>query len=137
MTEACELFSSLTERVSYVHVHLSDDVKYALKGERIVTFQLESKVLLDAYDVLYVLGLKKNFLRSQLWRIRVFPLLFREGRYSYIQRKISWTTKCSLGLEKALYTGYRESMFRNWYMTMTIYVSCGTRGWDTYTIGLC
>jgi hypothetical protein len=32
-------------------------------------------------------------------------LLFREGRYSYIQRMISQTTQWSLGLEKALYTG--------------------------------
>jgi hypothetical protein len=42
-----------------------------------------------------------------------------------------------LGLERELYTGCRESLFRIWYMTMTTYVSYGTGGWDTYTTGHC
>jgi hypothetical protein len=41
MTKAHDLFRSLTKRDSYVHVYLGDDAKYAVKGEGIVTFQLE------------------------------------------------------------------------------------------------
>jgi hypothetical protein len=41
MTEAQEIFSSLMEKESKVHVELGDDVRYAVKGEGIVTFQLE------------------------------------------------------------------------------------------------
>jgi hypothetical protein len=54
MIEAQELFSSLTGRDSNVHVDIGDDVMYAVKGERIVTFQLESRGLLDSHDVIYV-----------------------------------------------------------------------------------
>jgi hypothetical protein len=43
-------------------VGLGDDAKYAVKGEGTITFHLESGGSLDAHDVLYVPGLKKNFL---------------------------------------------------------------------------
>jgi hypothetical protein len=49
------------EEDSYLNVHLGDDSKYALKGERTIMFQLESKGSFDSQDMLYVLGLKKNF----------------------------------------------------------------------------
>jgi uncharacterized protein YrrD len=62
MTEARELFRSLTERDSDVHVEIGDDVMYAVKGDIIVTFQVESRGLLDSHDVIYVPGLKKNTL---------------------------------------------------------------------------
>jgi hypothetical protein len=41
MTEARELFSSLTKRDTYVRVELGDDAKYAVNGERTVMFHLE------------------------------------------------------------------------------------------------
>jgi hypothetical protein len=60
MTEAHELFSSPTESDADLHVQLGDDARYAVKGEGTIMFQLESGGLLDAHDVLYVPGLKKN-----------------------------------------------------------------------------
>jgi hypothetical protein len=42
MTEARELFNSLTEKDSGTHVELGDDAKYAVKGEGTIMFQLES-----------------------------------------------------------------------------------------------
>jgi hypothetical protein len=42
MTEARELFNSLTEKDSGIHVELGDDAKYAVKGEGTILFQLES-----------------------------------------------------------------------------------------------
>jgi hypothetical protein len=62
MTEAWELFISMIESDSDVHVELGDDVMYALKGEGTIMFHLESRGLLDSQDVLYILGLKKNLL---------------------------------------------------------------------------
>jgi hypothetical protein len=38
MKEAWELFSSLTETDSDVHVEFGDDVRYAVKGEGTITF---------------------------------------------------------------------------------------------------
>jgi len=62
MIEACDLFNSLMESESEVHVQLGEEAKYAVKGERTYMFHLESGGLLDAHDVVYVLGLKNNFL---------------------------------------------------------------------------
>jgi hypothetical protein len=61
-----------------------------VKGEGIITFHLKSGGSLDAQDVLYVPGLKKNFLSVSSMEDNGFSmLLFREGRYSYVQRKLS------------------------------------------------
>jgi hypothetical protein len=38
MTEAHELFNSLTEKDSGTHVELGDDSKYAVKGEGTILF---------------------------------------------------------------------------------------------------
>jgi hypothetical protein len=81
MTESWELFSSLMERDSIVHVELGDNVRYAVKGEGIVSFQLESRGLFDVHDVLYVPGMKKNFL----------SVLTMEGHY-FSERKSTHTS---------------------------------------------
>jgi hypothetical protein len=80
MTEAWEIFSSLMESDSDVHVELGDDAKYAVKGEGIITFQLESGVSLDAHDVLYIPGLKKNFLSVSAMEDRGFSITFQRGK---------------------------------------------------------
>jgi hypothetical protein len=54
LDEAWELFNSLTEKDSGIHVELGDDAKYAVKGEGTILFQLESSGSLEAQDVLYV-----------------------------------------------------------------------------------
>jgi hypothetical protein len=62
MTEAWEICSSLTERDLDVHVELGDDSKYAVKGDGIVMFHIDSGGSLDSHDVLYIPFLKNNFL---------------------------------------------------------------------------
>jgi hypothetical protein len=42
-------------------VELGDDASNAMKGEVTFTFLLDSVGSLDAWDVLYIPGLKKNF----------------------------------------------------------------------------
>ena len=49
ITKAHELFSILMERDSYLHVQLSDDSKYVVKGEGKITFHLELICSLDAH----------------------------------------------------------------------------------------
>jgi hypothetical protein len=44
MTEAWELFSSLMEMDSGIHVELGDDAKYAVKGEGTILFDLSQEV---------------------------------------------------------------------------------------------
>jgi hypothetical protein len=62
---------------SKVHVEFGDDAKYAVKGEGIVTFQLESGGSFDDHDVLYVLGLKKNFILVSAMEDRGFTITFQ------------------------------------------------------------
>jgi hypothetical protein len=88
MTEAQELFSSLMERDSYVHVELGDDAKYAVKGEGTITFHLESGGSFDAQDVLYVPGLKKNFLSVSTMEDKGFFHYFSERESTHTSREI-------------------------------------------------
>jgi hypothetical protein len=76
MTKAHEIFSILMERDSYLHVQLGDDSKYVVKGEGTITFHLESGGSLDAQDVLYVPGLKKNFLSVSSMEDMGFSITF-------------------------------------------------------------
>ena len=52
ITKAHELFSSLTDTNSGIHLELGDDAKYAVKGEGTILFQLESRNSFDSHDVL-------------------------------------------------------------------------------------
>ena len=61
----------LIEKKSYVHVELGDDDIYAIQGVRSTSFQLDSRIMLHIDGILFVPGLKKNFLSYQLWRIKV------------------------------------------------------------------
>jgi hypothetical protein len=90
MKKEQELFSIMIERDSKVHVELGDDANYVVKGERTITFQLESRGSFDAYDVIYVPSLKKNFISVLPMEDRGF-VAFKEGMYSYVQRKLSQT----------------------------------------------
>jgi hypothetical protein len=56
--------------------NLGDDAKYAVKGEGTITFHLESGGLLDAQDVLYVPGLKNNFLSVSAMEDKGFSITF-------------------------------------------------------------
>jgi hypothetical protein len=80
MTEAWESFSSLTEKDLGTHVDLGDDAKYAMKGEGTIMFQLESGGLLEAHDVLYVPGQKKNLLSVSILEDMGFVVLFNKGQ---------------------------------------------------------
>jgi hypothetical protein len=138
MTEAWELFSSLTEMDSGIHVELGDDAKYVVKGEGTILFQLESGNSFDAQDVLYVPGLKKNLLSISVMEDKGFVIIFQKGQVLIRPEGASPdTTMKSLGLERETYTGCRGSLFRPWYMTVTTYVSYGTGGWDTCITGHC
>jgi hypothetical protein len=61
-------------------VQLGDDAKYAVKGEGTITFHLESGGSLDAHDVLYVPGLKKNFLSVSAMEDKGFFITFQRGK---------------------------------------------------------
>jgi hypothetical protein len=82
-----EIFSSLTERDLKVHVELGDDAKYAVKGEGTITFQLESGGSFDAHDVLYIPGLKKNFLSVLAMEDRGFFCYFSEREGTHTSRE--------------------------------------------------
>jgi hypothetical protein len=62
MKEARELFSSLSEEDSELHIQLGNNPKYPVKGQGTVQFQLESGGSFDAREVLSVPSLKKSML---------------------------------------------------------------------------
>jgi len=70
----------MIERDSKVHADLGDYAKYAVKGERTITFQLDSGGLFDAHDVLYVPGLKNNFISVLAMEDKCFFVTFQRGK---------------------------------------------------------
>jgi hypothetical protein len=54
MIEAWDIFNSMTEKDSGIHVELGDDAKYVMKGEGTILFQLKSGGFFYAQYVLYV-----------------------------------------------------------------------------------
>jgi hypothetical protein len=76
MTKAHEIFSILTERDCDLHVQLGDDSKYVVRGDGTITFHIDSRGLLYSQDVLYVPGLKNNFLSVSSIEDRGFSVTF-------------------------------------------------------------
>jgi hypothetical protein len=76
MKKSWEIFSSLMERDLGIHVELGDDAKYAMKGEGIVLFQLDSRGSFDAHDVIYVTRINNNFLSVSNMEDRSFVITF-------------------------------------------------------------
>ena len=61
MTRYKENISEVVEKDSHRHVVLGDDDNYTVKGSRATSLQLESNYTLHLSDVLYVHGMKRNF----------------------------------------------------------------------------
>jgi hypothetical protein len=78
MKKSQELFSSLAEKESWIHVEHGDDAKYVVKGEGTILFQLDSSISLEVEDVLYVLGLKNNFLSDSIMEDRGFSIMLNK-----------------------------------------------------------
>jgi hypothetical protein len=100
MTEAWELFNSLMEKDSGIHVELGDDAKYVVKGEGTILFQLESGGSFEAQDVLYVLGLKKNFLSVSVMEDKGFAVMFKKGKVLIRPEGASPDTTVSIGVRE-------------------------------------
>jgi hypothetical protein len=60
MTGYREHLTDLVEKESRLHVVLSNNVRYTVKGVGTSTFQLDSDIPLQLSEVLYVLGMKMN-----------------------------------------------------------------------------
>jgi hypothetical protein len=89
-------------------------------------FQVELEGSFDSHDVLYVPGLKNNLFSISTMEGICFAINFQRGKVLICLEKYILDNAMMLRLERELYTGFRESLFRIWYMTMTTYVSCGT-----------
>jgi hypothetical protein len=98
MKEAWEIFSSLVERDSRIYVELGDDAKYAVKGEGSILFHLESGGSFDVEDVLYVLGLKKNFILVSVVEDMGFLITFQRVKVLIYPEKYSSETLVVIGV---------------------------------------
>jgi hypothetical protein len=81
-------------------VELGDDAKYAVKGEGTILFQLESGGSLEAQDVLYVPGLKKNLLSVSVMEDRGFVVMFKKGKVLICPEGASPDTTMSIGVRE-------------------------------------
>jgi hypothetical protein len=88
------------ERDSRFHVELGDDAKYAVKGEGTILFHLESRGSFDAQDVLYVPGLKKNFLSVSAMEDMGFFFTFQRGKVLIHPEKSSPDTTMVIGVRE-------------------------------------
>lgn len=89
ITEAWEWFSSLMKKESGIHVELGGDAKYVVKGEGTVQFMLKSRGTLEAKDMWYVLGMKKNLLLVSVMKDRRYIVMRRNGKLLIVQRIIA------------------------------------------------
>jgi hypothetical protein len=80
MIEAWDLFNSLVEKDSSIYVELGYDAKYAVKGEGTILFQLDLGDLFESKDVLYVLGIRRNFLSVSVMEDKGFSIMFKKGK---------------------------------------------------------
>jgi len=62
ITRSGELFTNMTRGPKDVNVELGDKAKYAVEGNGSIEFQMDSSGIMEVNEVLYVLGLEKNFL---------------------------------------------------------------------------
>jgi hypothetical protein len=60
MTGYNENLSELVEKDSRLHVVLGDNARYAVKGTRTTSLQLDSGIPLHLSDVLFVPGMRRN-----------------------------------------------------------------------------
>jgi hypothetical protein len=80
MIESLELFNSMKNKDSRIYVDLSDDAKYAVKEERTILCHIESGCSFEAKDMLYVPGLRKNFLSISVMKDKGFVVTFKKGK---------------------------------------------------------
>jgi hypothetical protein len=66
--------------------------------EGTILFQLESEGSLEAHDVLYVPGLKKNFLSVSIMEDRGFGVMFKKGQVLIHLEGASPDTAVSIGV---------------------------------------
>lgn len=81
-------------------MELGDDVRYAVKGEGTIMFQLELGGFFEAQDVLYVPGLKKNLLSVSVMENRGFDIMFKKGQVLIHPERASPDTAVSIGVRE-------------------------------------
>jgi hypothetical protein len=69
-------------------MELGDDARYVVKGEAIFMFHLESGDSLDSHDVIYVPGLKINFISVSAMEERGFDVTFQSGKVLIRPKKV-------------------------------------------------
>jgi hypothetical protein len=136
MTEAWELFSSLTKELG-IHVELSDDAKYAVKGEGTIVFQLESGGSFEAHDVLYVPRTKKKLLSASVMEDRGFAVMLKKGQVLIHPKRVSPDTAMSIGVREGNLYRLQGKPVQVFVHDSDNLVSYGIRGWATCTTGHC
>ena len=90
MIGARELFESFTKSDSNMHVELGVGTKYAVKGSRIVSFQMESGGVLMVKNVLWVPELRRSVLLVSAIENKGFDIVFQGGHVLIKPSRSCW-----------------------------------------------
>jgi hypothetical protein len=104
MTGYKEHIIDLVEKDSRLHVVLGDNARYIVKGVRTSTFQLDSDIPLQLSEVLYVLGMKRNFVFVSSLEDKSYKVTFSEGKFLALNKKSHMDSSWVIGVqENSLY----------------------------------
>lgn len=74
---------------SYLHAKLGNDAKCPMKEVGTIKFQLELGGMLEAKVMLFILGLKKNFLLVSIMEDKGFEVRFRNKKvFVHLEKSI-------------------------------------------------
>jgi hypothetical protein len=76
-----EHLTDLVEKESHLHVVLSDNSRYIVKGVETFTFQLDSGIPLQLSEVLYVSGMKMNLIFVSALEDKGYKVTFSKGKF--------------------------------------------------------
>ena len=79
MTGYREHLTELVEKESHLHVVLGDNARYIVKGVG-TSFQLDSDILLQLSEVLYVPGMKRNLVSVSALEDKGYKVTFSERK---------------------------------------------------------
>eukprot|EP00253_Pinus_taeda_P035081 PITA_35081 len=87
-----EFFSDLEEKYLHVHIKLGDDRRYSVIRIGIITFKRESESPLHLKYVMFILGLKKNFISISILEDRGYDVIFSKGK-AFMRHIATWQVK--------------------------------------------
>jgi hypothetical protein len=105
MTGSQEVFETLAEWDSKLHMVLGDKSQLEIRGSGVVPFRMETGHVMRVQDVLFVPGLRYSMISVSMIEKKGFEVLFQDGKARLRPRGSSSNGVLYLELESMVYTG--------------------------------